>query len=300
MRVLEVPSEVRYVELGEFGQGKIEPNENNLERLDELTQRAGSGEFHTLIPFDETLNDTEILKLLIVAGCIDGRCGCSLKPNSAGGTESLMVADDLVNQQFASGNGTTLGAYKNILSFLAKNGYQIGGHDALNARGGTGCGANEKLADIYRVIAEEPELLQSLAEKIGVKVNDETSALLAANAAKRLGSVGFSESTELLSALESTVGTKKVDHLEGTHREVLIVINYRYGETLDREAVRREFGDEYQIFNIDAWAFQNTANLISTTPDAKEAMQKVAALAYYNLATGRVLCGPKIRVVLLD
>ena len=66
----------------------------------------------------------------------------------------------------------------------------------------------------------------------------------------------------------------------------------------DRDAIREEFGDDYQAFNVDVWAFPKSAKVIST--DERDQQQKLAALVYYNLATALVLVGPSLRVVHQD
>lgn len=278
----ETEGQVTFFELGEYAEGTIEPRDDQQERLDEFTQRVGAGEFHV---------ETEFR---LPCGCIDGRCGCSVKPNSAGGTESLMVADDLTTKRFGI-DGTTAGAYKIIVNMLQARGEMVGGHDDEHASAEkTGCGANDKLAAIYAMIGKRAEHIRGLAEAIGVTVDDETHDLITKSATER---TEFSQGTELLETLQSC-GEDKVDHLRGEHNEVIAVINKRFGTTLDRDALEAEFGPNYEAFNVDAWAFEAGAQAVSEGDDETKA--KVAAMAYYNIATSLVLGGKKLRVVVLE
>lgn len=281
--------EVTFIELGAVGTGAIEARTDQQERLAEFTNRVGSGEFHR-----QTTGTIPCL-------CIDGR-NCSqqgeLLPNSAGGSETLMVADDLTTKLFAvDGDTTTRGQYANTLDYLKKAGYPIGGHTAAELHGApSGCGANDKLPAIYAYMAQNGDTLRSLAENIlGYEITDADQALIIGNATTRSE---FSGGNELLSALQAEGG--RADALEGEHNEVVAVINRRAGTTLDRVAVAAEFGDAYQSFELDEWSFEEGARVISTTGGEDEVRQKRIAMLYYNLATAGVLCGPGMRVVVLD
>lgn len=267
-----------------MAEGAIEAHDNQRERLDELTQRLTDGEF--LVVTEGT----------IPTKCIDGRPGMrGLAPNSAGGSESLMVADDLTTKRFAHEDSSTLSAYRTILVALQAGGFPIGGHTDDHAEGtASGCGANDKLPLIYNFIARMATEIRELASAIGVAIDDETHKLIVRNAGER---TEFSAGNELLVALRDIGGDEAIDPLEGSHNEVVAVINMRPGTTLDREALAREFGEVYQAFNVDAWSFAKAAEAISISP--QEAAQKVAAMVYYNLATAGVLCGKNMRTIIL-
>ena len=265
--------------------GSIQPDDKQAERLDEFTDRVGSGEF--LKSTDES----------IVCDCIDGRHGSqgALRPNAAGGSESLTVADDLTSHRFGGADSTTCGQYKATLAYLHDHHYPVGGHTCEGVSGtASGCGANDKLPAIYAFIAEHGDVLRSLVGALGSEVTDETHTLIVENAAKRSA---FSDGSELLTALKDEPDAR-VSQLVGAHREVLALINNRQGTTLDRDAVREEFGDEYQAFNVDTWAFAASAKAIAN--DDTDAYQKLIAMLYYNLATAHVLVGPTLRVVVVN
>lgn len=281
---------VDYITLGPVGTGSIQAGTLQQERLEEFTRRVGSGEFHR--PTDVT----------IPVKCIDGRCGGhgALMPNAAGGTESLMVADDLTTKLFAvADDAETVSQHKNVLTSLAQQGLPVGGHTAAELHGApSGCGANDKLADIYAYITQYSDTLRSLAtDVLGYDINDADHDLIVGNASKRQS---FTSGDQLLEALETIGGTESIDVLRGAHTEVMAVINRRSGTTLDREAVESEFGDNYESFNVDEWAFRDGAKAISLTDNQQEEHQKHIAMLYYNLATAGVLCGPDMRVVVLN
>ena len=269
--------------------GNIQAGQEQVERLDEVTERVGAGEFH---------RETEGR---IPCKCIDGRCSNldNLLPNSAGGTETLMVADDLTTKNFVLGGDTTTGGqYSAMVEYLQETNNPIGGHTAEDLHGApSGCGANDKLPAIYEFIAQNGEVLRGLASKLGVEVDDETQGLITGNAAARSE---FSDGAELLATLKEKGGDESVDVLKGAHKEVVAVINKRFGTTLDRNAFDAEFGENYQSFNVDAWAFEEGARVITQMGGEKEQLQKQVAMVYYNLATACVLCGPDMRVVVLE
>lgn len=279
-----------YIELGDAAIGTIQPDKNQQERLDEFTRRVSGGEFHKEI----------IGGVTIPVRCVDGRniiAGVhSLAPNSAGGTESLFVADDLTTKRFAGDDNSTVAGYTSIIKTLISSGYEIGGHTDSRASGETsGCGANDKLQTIYQYMHTQGDMLRLVAAQLGVEVSDDTHQLIVDNAASR---TAFSPGSELLSVLKANANDEFIDHLDGDHHEVIAVINNRHNTTLDRDALQHVFGMDYQVFNVDVWSFQEAASVISDSH--QEAAQKVAAMAYYNLATTYVLGGPHLRVIVLQ
>lgn len=269
----------------ERAEGSIQAGEDQQERLDEVTQKLASGVFHVQtdgrIPY----------------GCKDGRDtrdGISPKPDSAGGSETLFVADDLTTRRFAT-DGTTVGAYAKTLEFISSAGYEVGGHtDEIASGEGSGCGANDQLPRIYDFIARNSEYLRDLAAKLGVTTSDELFERIIQHAKER---TNFSSGRQLLDVLR-TYGDEKADLLTGEHKEVAAVINMRFGTTLDRIALKEEFGELYESFNVDAWTFNESAELISETPPEKEA--KILAMILYNLGTAHILGGPKLRIIVLN
>ena len=279
--------EISFITLGDYAKGSIEAGPDQLERLDELTERLGTGEFH------------EMVDDLIPCGCIDGRCGCSMKPNSAGGTIGYLVADDLTTHRFSRTEVATIEGFYNVIEHLSENGVMVGGHKGPHLKNGetSDCGANDKLAIIYDYIAHNGQVLRQVSQDLGVNVEDSLHQQIIDNAGARQV---FSKGAELLEALEDKASKSEaiVDDLIGDHKEVVAVVNNRYGTSLNRDKLAAEFGQYYESFNIDLWSFDNAAHTISETED--EARAKLVAMVYYNLATAMVLCGPSMRVLILE
>ncbi len=267
--------------------GIIQPDDSQQERLEEFTNRIASGEFHK--PTDGR----------IVCDCVDGRCGTtgSLMPNAAGGSESLTVADDLTTKAFQrEPDDSTRDQYDATLTFLEQKHLPIGGHTAEGVDGDvSGCAANDKLDVIYAFIAQHGDVLQNLAGQLGVEVDDETHHDIVTNAASR---DKFSCGAELLDTLNQQK-TARVSTLKGAHHEVLVAINTHFGTTLDREAIHQEFGDNYQSFNVDVWAFPESAQSCVLSANSEEVRQKIAAMVYYNLAVAHVIGGKNLRLVVV-
>lgn len=263
--------------------GVIEAGSSQVERLDEVTERLLSGEFHV------KTNETSLCK------CIDGRMadrGAVEGLNSAGGSLSYVVADDLTTKRFAGDSFAE--AIDNTLEVLRGQGQAVGAHTDSHAAGEkSGCGANDRLSEIYAKMVEENETIRAAAAEIlGQDIDDQTHELIYKNAAER---TDFANGAANLITMK-TDGAQ-VEKLEGNHHEVLAVINFQPGTTLDRAALKTEFGDNYQAFNIDAHGFEKAAHTISINEQEKQ--QKIVALTYYNLATAHVLCGPSMRVGVL-
>jgi hypothetical protein len=280
-------------DLGAKCRGKIQANETQITRLEEFTTRVSSGEFHDTIQWDESLGQ------MIVAKCIDGRLSKGeprlLLPCSAGGTESLLASDDLTSKRFSSSDHTTFGAYKNLVDFLTKNNYAVGGHSGDHAHAGCiDCGANDKIRAIYQYISDNHSQLRKIVDELGVRVDDLTDELIAHNARNRHV---FSDRFKIYAYLKDKADERLIDWLIGDHKEVMAVINLRANTTLNRHRLSLEFDRDYLAFNVDAWAFLQSAQAISV--NAETTHQNLVALYYYNLATMLTVCGDKMRVSIL-
>lgn len=279
----DMATELTYMTLDTAAKGTIEAEGVQLERLDELTERLGSGEFHTQVVGS------------LPKECIDGRPGGDMMPNSAGGTFSLTVADDLTTQRFSK-EKTLIEADREVMRVVIGEGEIVGGHCADHAEGDNcGCGAKDKIGVIYAYIANNPDVMLAQADALGIKVPQDVHDKIVRNAAAR---TDFPTGKELSTTLKEVAGEESESILTGAHKEVVAVINSREGTSLDREALTEVFGTEYQAFNVDAWTFKDAASAISDTDEEVE--QKTIAMAYYNLAAANVLCGPGMRVVAIS
>jgi hypothetical protein len=269
-------------------EGTIQATDAQQDRLDELTTRLAQGEFQK-----QTYDS-------IPCKCIDGRsCPAATDgPNSAGGTETLFVADDLTSKRFAAKDGSVAGGMRNIIMLLESVGLPVGGHsDNMHIDPQmSGCGANDKLGKIYGMIVHRADAIRAIAETLlGEGVVDDAAAERIVENAHNRGD--FPAGGSVLAVYEQ-VPDARLEELDGTHNEVVAVINMKPQTTLDRKALADEFGNDYQAFNVDAWSFQKAAEAIATDPT--EIRHKVIAMTYYNIATALVLCGPQMRVVVVS
>ena len=262
-----------------IAEGAIEAKPEQGADLDQLTRSVTEGNF--FVPVTST----------VPTKCIDGRPGArGFAPNTAGGSESFMVAMDLLGE--ARGLSTAE-AYAKALDVLLAKGLPVGGHTDDHAHGAlSGCGANDKLSLIYDFLVRKADEIRKIAESVGVMSSDTVFAQMIENARLR---TEFSDGAELLSVLREKAGDDVVDPLRGAHNEVLTVINTQSGTTLDRVAVAEAFGFELQVFNVDAWSIRDLATTVGSSDDESSAY--AAAMVYYNLATAGVLCGVNMRVV---
>lgn len=232
----------------------------------------------------------------LICKCIDGRnCEGGLEgPNSAGGTLSLLVADDLTSQRFiTSGEPMAVGMERLSLELYAQD-QPIGMHGDTHANGeASGCGANDKVPEIYGMMVKKAEQIRGLAEMIlGNEVPQGAHDLIMSRATER---ALFSSGSEVKAAVTRVAGEESSETLEGSHREIVAVVNLVPGTTLDRDSLEDATAAQRQAFNVDAWAFEASARIISEADDDM-IDAKVIALTYYNLATALVLCGPGMLV----
>ncbi len=272
------------VRLGGAAEGMVQPDEWQLNRLNEVQPRLLDGEFH------QNLTDT------VASSCIDGRCGGQSRASSAGGTISLMVATDLTQAKSDRATADLLGE---TIDRLHGRHLPIGDHGDDHASGEkTGCGANDNLSKIYKVMATKGTAIRDLARQIGfaeLVLDDEVCQSIEQASASR---TEFSSPAELTKVLLNTPDAT-VDTLHGDHNEAMIVINTQKDTTLDHQLMADELGGEdFEAFDVDAWAFEASARAVADDPeDEAEVKAKMTALLYYNLATALTLCGPDMPVV---
>lgn len=288
-----------------IGQGSIDPQtrvargEITEQRIDELEARLRGDEFFTEI--DEESTPTK---------CVDGRGRADgeqeLDANAAGGTFSLVMADSLSGHNTYRHAGQKAFQHaKNLYGHLVKMGRKIGGHDDDHAQApNSGCGAQDKLdnadADqpsILRYIANRSDGIRAFLSSVGVEVDDELHAKISANAGALHDEEYATNGADLRAVFTGTpgAGDDAVERLSGPHNEVVLVVNTKLGQTLDRQKVKAAFGDAYQVFNVDVWALLNGCTDTSLSPE--EANERLVAALYYNVATAAVLAGRSLRVV---
>lgn len=274
--------------LGADAIGSIEPDAEKRPRLDEYIRDIEGGAYHGEA------------NSLVPCGCIDGRYGCRMRPDSAGGTLTMTVADDLTYQRFGGSKFSMAELVRRTFVHLKQQGYAVGGHTTDYHVGFemSGCGASDNLSDIYRVMGDKSEVIRRMARRFGIRPSEQDHTMIVARALERST---FSSGLEVLDTMRAVAGEAVIDTLHGGHHEVLVIINKRSGMTLDRDALRGRYGDEYQAFNIDVWSFAPGAHALLSPDVSNEQVQGVVtAMVYYNLATVLTLCGPRMRVAILE
>lgn len=154
------------IKLGDIATGSIEGDYTN-ERVRLAIESLSEGKYHVQA---ESENPVQ---------CIDGRSGAGLEPDTAGGNVlSAMVADNLTFDRFEGENKTSAEAFFNTKASLLEKGIEIGGHTDDHAHGeASGCGANDKLADIYDKIYQHGDVIRNVASSLGFEVSDEVHDL---------------------------------------------------------------------------------------------------------------------------
>lgn len=237
---------------------------------------------------------------LIPCWCVDGRLdqeGAAFAPNAAGGTYSLVVGDALIDAQALISNGETSASHaKTLFQGLQAHGYEIGGHQDNQANTGKcGCGACDKMGIIFQFIAENIHELSEKAASLGVAIDKTLQQKIKTNTEALLEANYVSSGPEMIKTVKDVAGEDHVQTLLNDHNEVILVVNTKEGTTLDRRSLSKEFGDDYEAFNLDVWALDNGIKAIATSET--EANEKLAASVLYNIATACVLAGPSLRLV---
>jgi hypothetical protein len=229
----------------------------------------------------------------IVAGCIDGRCGCKNHyPNSAGGSLSLYIAARLCGYEIDQDQ-----FYANLAGMSCPLGAHTDEHNAENPDK-TGCGANDLLDEILREIAGA-ESRAVILERMEKYLGEAPEKRVADQIGEIAANFTLSTPRERLNAIVSAGGS--VDELEGGHEEEEIWINFVPNTTLDRNQ------SQGKIFNVDAWSFVDSARAALsaigiTEPPTEQIDQFVAALTIFNFATAEVLKlkdNPTTKIVVL-
>jgi len=229
----------------------------------------------------------------VVASCIDGRrpvAGETNSPNAAGGSLALWVV-------------ALLGGYEvdldDFLIALKVAGIEIGGHTDDHAHAlATGCGANDKLPAIVRLLAQQSSLewMVGVMGSLGILPRDGFTARLRHAACNLADSGRLGTPAKRLASLDKQ---GNLVELSGAHSELLVVINMVAATTLSRSRLADGLGQQAAIFNVDAWSFDGSVRQVQDAlgHDGAERGFLVGALVSFNLATALVLCGPAMPVL---
>lgn len=285
-------------ELGVAATGNIEPGTRELDRetLALLEQDVVGSRFDILVAEG----------YFLPCSCIDGRCPGShdvfnATPNAAGGTLTLLVSELLTDKaNIASTAQTSEEALASLIAYLQTtgNGDQIGGHTGPvhgpGAENASGCGANDALLPILGQMVEKGDVMRAVLQQLGV--DDASLAQILADASALYAQPDFFATGKTVAdTLQSESPDGNCPALVGAHNEVLIRLNTVEGTTIDRRALQAEYGDDYQIFNVDVWALRAAAETLAVAKDMVES--KFTAMVVYQVATALQLCGPSMKVI---
>lgn len=214
----------------------------------------------------------------IIAGCIDGRCGCgNCHPNSAGASLSLYVAARLLGSEIEIND-----FFKRLQTKNIPLSAHIDEHNASDPEK-TGCGFNDRLDEILEKLAK-PESRQKIFEQIKEIDPKFDRSILDEIGAVALSMVLEETPRERLAAIENTGGT--IEKLINNHEERKVKINMVPGTTLDRGK------SDGKYFNVDAWAFEPSARaVLNAIGTCGETMitKFISTLTALNVATRDVL-----------
>jgi hypothetical protein len=246
----------------------------------------------------------------IIGACMDGRPGSTAEavPNGAGGGLLYLVTDRLVR-----GNSDDIDeANARVMGRIGQIPAMVHVHRDDHAHGeDAGCAAADKVGAIFTIIAQYGEQLRSLATELdlGSLSSDEAHQQIIRHAADESELV-MASGNDLVAMVDAQLAKNTdntdeptgahTDVLRGNHHEAAVVMNQRAGTTLDRQALAlaQEFGQQYQAFNIDTWAFAPSAEVLYPgDPIAQQ--HATTAMLYYNLAAIMALCGPCMTVTVL-
>ncbi|HMH31222.1 MAG TPA: hypothetical protein VK534_01975 [Methylomirabilota bacterium] len=283
-----------------FAEGSVDPavrvanGEIEQSKIDELAQRLRNGEFRIQVDPESIPGD-----------CMDCRRQSNgaavVGVKAAGGTTTLVVADALTTNSYRQKGEKAPQHKRNMLEQLSKD-HEVGGH--TGAEGSVPCGAETKLDGQE---PDEPSILGFMERKsvdifgtlrsLGYEVEPELEDDIVAKTTV-LRQEDYATTGEELAAVGiEVVGRDKIRELSGVQNGVMVALLTKRGEILDQEAICDEYGDEYGVFEIEAWSIANGANKTALGPE--EAHQKEIAGLAYNLGSGGVIVGPGMRVEVL-
>lgn len=268
--------------VGSIGPGpRIESGEITKEDVDSYISQIMSGDFD--VQTDDQYNGA----------------------NAAGGTFTLVVADALTERRFYKPGMTAAQHSKAVYSWLIEtqdtsenrrfiprqciDGRRVvdGGEasKALIGDHGPDCGAQNKFADILPAIVIAGDTIRAVVESEGIQVRDNLHDTILSNARDLLSNDYVVDGDVLRLAFTETAGESTLPQLEGSHLEVVARKNNKPNTTLDRMAAESVVGPNLEAFNVDAWAFEPSARVMSESGTDESVEAYAIAMQYFNTAT---------------
>ncbi len=235
-------------------------------------------------------------------GCPDGRsCGKYInnlmggvaRPKVFGGGQTMAMAG-IVGAGLSNEGSNLKDTFAQGLSLLSAKQVNFGAHTSDHkSEGQSGCGAIDNAYVIWQT-ALEPDEQQKITNTISALDGDKGTELAPVinevfdNARSAFG--GFNE--EGYSGQKVTDGAVKrgkvVAELNGTHNEVVVVINTDIDDkTFDQSKIRQKTDDVAQAFSVDVPRMRQLAEKLFDTP--AERQKAFISMFVYSLATSTVL-----------
>ncbi len=281
----------QYNTLAKFnlGLGSIGPaNRTDIDpqRLNEMYQAIASGKYNVPV------------KGAVPEICVDGRTDKDGKrleaPSAAGGTLSVVYGGDLAGA-FATDGVNELQLTSQVINTLKSKGHGTGVHG--DDHSSCGCGACAKAKTIYQHITERINDIASLVSQYGINLDDTDKQIIVQQANNRLNQADFFADDRATVLNVAQQNGAIFEELVGAHNELGIALNTKPGTTVDRSAIRKDFGDKYDMFVVDAWAFGNAAKDINTIGTEETAQRIAKAITLQNVATASILGHGSLQIV---
>lgn len=238
-------------------------------------------------PNIERFLETELDKYYIAADmrspfrCIDGRPNegtedkvragkmeRTVAPQIAGGTAGCALAARAIEGSHM--NGTTFAQdVETTVKNMAVKGIRFGGHIDDHQHGDNcGCGAIDKIPEIFDIVANEEAFRQvkNITKAIlGTNYDDATAMRLLGNFERmhanrdeyleRNGdSYPYKRKWVAIMQEHAADAFQKIQKMVGKHNEVALVVNTVEGTTLNRARLNVDTDRKMQVFNLDYWA----------------------------------------------
>jgi hypothetical protein len=284
-------SGAQYHTLGKFnlGLGTIGPaNRNDIDqvKLNEMYQSIAAGEFNMSVSG------------AIPEICVDGRMDKDGKrksaPSAAGGTLSIVYGSDLSGTATAS-DPNEIQLVTRTINMLKENGHATGVHG--DDHSSCGCGACAKAKTIYQHITERINDMTSLTSQYGINLTEVEKEIIVREAKTRLNQPNFFAEDRAAVVHTAQENGSAYEELVGAHNELGIALNTRPGTTIDRSAIRAKYGPQYDMFVVDAWAFEKAAEAVNPGSSDQDTQRIAKAITLQNVATASVLGHGSLRIV---
>jgi hypothetical protein len=286
-----------------FAEGPIDPSnriaqgEIDVQIVDELITRIQGDEY--------TLHGDPTA---IVNECMDSRGQTNghmvVGVKAAGGTTCMVLMDALTNDSYRAPGDKAPTHKATIFGELKKNQQPVGGHtaDTVPDPQYAGCGAEDKLdapddehpqkPSTLRLLTQQANTIFDFMREAGYKVEPKLAQHITGKG-QALRNEHYATSGKELSDAGDPKHRKV---LTGDQKAVLVVIMTEPGAYLDQEAINKDYGHDYEVFEVAAWGIENSAKEISVTSEDQHA--KTIAGVAFSLATAGVIVGPGMPILI--